>query len=91
MEKTLYEELVKQGITVHSHYSDLYFPVTEQTTAILKQFPDKKGITTTFTNQVEGGRWYDTPFAYLPYWEEAFQKGKKIAEAKKMALDKASQ
>jgi hypothetical protein len=73
MEKTLFEELVKQGITVNSHYSDLYFPVTEQTTAILKQFPDQKGITTVFTNQVEGGRWYDTSCAFLPYWEEAFQ------------------
>jgi len=86
METTLYAELVKQGITVHSHYSNLYFKVTEQTTAILKAFPQDKGITTTFINQVEGGLWYDTPFAYLPYWEQKQAGGKKLAEAKKLAL-----
>jgi hypothetical protein len=86
METTLYAELVKQGITVHSHYSDLYFPVTEQTREVLARFPDQKGITTTFINQVEGGLWYDTPFAYIPYWEQKQAEGKKLAEAKKSRL-----
>lgn len=86
METSLYAELIKNGITCHSHYSDLYFPVTEQTTAILKQFPVEKSNTTTFKNQVEGGLWYDTPFSYIPYWEQKIAEGKALAEAKKSRL-----
>lgn len=64
----LYDELVEKGIKISNHYSDLYFPVTKETTEILARYPLQQGNATTFKNQVEGGLWYDVPFAYLPYW-----------------------
>lgn len=75
--KTLYAELVAAGIPVAHHESDLYFPITEQTRAILEKYPLEKGNATTFTNQVEGGRWYDVPFAFIPWWEK--RAGKAVA------------
>ena len=66
---TLYQEIVAAGIPIGCHESDLYFPVTEQSREILARYPLQKGNATTFINQVEGGRWYDIPFAYDPWWE----------------------
>ena len=61
----LYDECVARKIPCHGHATDLYIPVTEETTALLAHF----GLTATvFANQVEGGRWYDVPFEYLPGW-----------------------
>jgi hypothetical protein len=67
---TLYEELTAAGIKTSNHESDLYFPITKESTLILAKYPTEKSNATTFTNQVEGGRWYDVPFAYLPWWEK---------------------
>ena len=64
---TLYAACVARNIPVQNHESDLYIPVTEETTKLVKEF----GLTpTTFVNQVEGGQWYDVPFAYMPWWEK---------------------
>lgn len=57
------------GIKHASHETDLYLPITPQTTNLLRSFPLNNANKTTFTNQVEGGLWYDIPFAYLPAWE----------------------
>jgi hypothetical protein len=70
--KTLYQRLVESGIQVSSHESDLYFPATPESKAILEEFPLQKGNATSFTNQAHpniGERWYDVPFAYDPFWE----------------------
>ena len=64
---SVYAACLAAGIPMHSHYSDLYIPATEETRAILKACDC---ITfRPFRNQVEGGTWYDVPYAYLPYWE----------------------
>lgn len=65
---TIYTDLIEAGQPTSSHYSDLYTPVNDVTTALLK----KHGIRTaqTFKNQVEGGAWYDIAFAFDPYWEK---------------------
>lgn len=77
--KTLYQTLVDAGVEISNHESDLYFPVTKETTQILDQFPLQKGNATTFANQRPpnvGQRWYDVPFAYVPWWEHRMrQKG----------------
>ena len=72
--ESLYKRLTNAGIKTENHYSDLYFPVTEESKKILDEYRKDNnlngmGMVTTFTNQVEGGRWYDVPFAYDPYWE----------------------
>ncbi|MBC7818413.1 MAG: hypothetical protein IAG10_16120 [Planctomycetaceae bacterium] len=65
----VYDECLAAGIPMANHYSDLYIPATDETRAILKKCDC---ITyRPFRNQVEGGTWYDVPFAYLPYWEAA--------------------
>lgn len=66
---TLYRAILDAGIKFASHETDLYIPATDQTRAILKQFPLQDSIKEPFTNQVEGGTWFDIPFAYLPAWE----------------------
>lgn len=64
----LFEQVKALGIPYASHATDLYIPVTEQTTALIAGYEFKCNVRT-FTNQVEGGQWYDIPFAYLPAWE----------------------
>lgn len=66
---TLYDAIKAAGVKFASHETDLYIPATEQTRAILKQFPLQDMIKTVFINQVEGGLWYDIPFAYIPAWQ----------------------
>lgn len=73
MEETLYAALVAAGIQIANHESDLYFPITPESTAILARFPLQKGNAKTFRNQAPpnvGERWYDVPFAYQPFWDK---------------------
>ena len=65
---TLFDEIKSAGIPFASHESDLYIPITHQTRAIIERYQFKNNVST-FTNQVEGGQWYDVPFAYTPFWE----------------------
>ncbi len=67
--KELYDTLVARGIQTDYHESDLYFPVTEETTALVNDFEHKK-IVKTFTSQLDGKLWYDVPFGYIPFWEK---------------------
>jgi len=65
---SLYKELVEAGIDINSHESDLYCPVTPESTEILARYPEVGW--TTFTHQRTGTRWYDVPFMYDPWWRE---------------------
>ncbi len=67
--ETLFDAIKEAGIPYSNHESDLYFPVTEESRAILMRFAESKANATTFTNQVHRGLWYDIPFAYQPYWD----------------------
>lgn len=62
---TIYEDLLAAGIQVSNHESDLYCPVTPESRALVRKH---ELMVTTFINQVEGGTWYDIPFAYDPFW-----------------------
>lgn len=66
---SLYAELIAAGVEIANHESDLYYPVTPETTAILQRHPLERQCTTTFIHQLHGQRWYDTAFAYVPWWE----------------------
>ena len=69
VKKSLYDALVEAGIEVANHESDLYFPVTAESTEILKQYPLECGNATRFMNQIPPyGFWYDVPFAYTLWW-----------------------
>ena len=65
----LYDDIKAAGIPHSNHQSDLYFPVTPESTAILRLSPVEYTNARTFTSQIDGGRWYDVPFAFLPWWD----------------------
>ena len=65
----LYNTVVSKGIPHSNHATDLYIPVTPETTKLVAEYEHKVSVTT-FVNQREGGMWYDIPFAYLPAWEK---------------------
>jgi hypothetical protein len=67
---SLYQALVDAGVEVSNHYSDLYYPVTPQTTEILSRYPDLRRSTTAFINNITQTLYYDTPFQYTPFWEK---------------------
>ena len=68
---SLYSDLIAAGVQVDNHESDLYFPATEKTRAILERYPLAFSIHETFINQRPpnvGERWIDVPFAFEPWW-----------------------
>ncbi len=67
--KSFFDAVKDAGIPHSNHETDLYIPANAQTRELLRQFPLQDSIKETFTNQVEGGLWFDIPFAYLPAWE----------------------
>lgn len=67
-EKTIYQVMKENGIRCESHESDLYVPVCVETVQILREYR-YCGNVTRFHNQVDGGDWFDIPFAYDPYWQ----------------------
>lgn len=73
---TLFDLVLSTHTPFHSHASDLYIPATNQTRAMLKEFPQCDANKITFTNQVEGGLWFDIPFAFVPWWDALLEKGK---------------
>lgn len=66
---TLYQELKQTGIEIVVHESDIQFPVTIQTTEILKKHPDAGPCISTFHDTITGKLWYDVAFAYDVFWE----------------------
>jgi len=74
--ESLYAALVEAKIQIDHHESDLYFPATEQTAAILAKFPLQQQNATHFKCQTDQKLWVDVPFAYLPFWEAKQKLGK---------------
>ena len=67
--KSLYEEMVEAGVEIDSHYSDLYVPVNDITSALVtRHYGGNHYAAQTFINNIDGKRWYNIPFAYAPYW-----------------------
>jgi hypothetical protein len=59
--------MLANGVQIESHYSDMYVPVNDLTTRLLRHYKCRSNVTT-FTNRVEGGLWFDIPFAYDPFF-----------------------
>ena len=70
MQEHIYDELVSREIQTDHHESDLYFPMTEETTEILNQYPDKFQSARIFRSNIDHNLWYEVPFAYMPFWRE---------------------
>ncbi len=69
MSKSLYQRLVEAEIQTDNYCSDLYFPVTEQSTEIVREFNLSAMTITKFPNEIDGKEWYEAAFLYDPYWE----------------------
>ena len=63
---SLYKDLKEAGVPLDSHESDLYAMVTPESQKIIKTSGHSF---TTFISQIDGKRWYDLPFAFIPFWE----------------------
>ena len=63
---SLYEDLKAAGVETDSHESDLFFPSTEKSRAILDRHPVQKAIAGKCRS--EGKPWIEVPFAFDPYW-----------------------
>lgn len=70
MTASLYGDLKAAGVPLDNHESDLYFPCTEQSRAILTRFPHSEKIATKFKHQQTCECWLEVPFAFLPWWEQ---------------------
>jgi hypothetical protein len=69
----IYKKLKDSGVEMESYQSDLYVPVNETTTEILEAYEVKDNVST-FRSDIDGTRWYEIPFGYLPYWEKRTNK-----------------
>ncbi len=67
---TLYRAITAAGIETDNHESNLYFPATEESRAILDRFPRQKANATTFHSPGTPGYWFDVSYAYDPHWEK---------------------
>jgi len=63
----IYAEMMKAGVPIANHESDLYVPVTEESKKIITNY-DFKSSVRQFKNNLDGKMWYDIPFAYIPWW-----------------------
>ena len=68
MQEHIYDELVARGIQTDHHESDLYFPMTAETTEILNDYPKEKKLAQVFVCELDGQFWYEVPFGYMPFW-----------------------
>jgi hypothetical protein len=66
---TLYEDLKAAGLETDHHESDLYFPRTNESLAILKKHPLQHNNATAFKHLDKNEIWFDVPFAYDPFWD----------------------
>ena len=66
-----YARALALGVEIRNHESDLYLPVTPETTALIRTYRFREGVTQ-FHTTPEGSesRWYAIPFAYQPFWDE---------------------
>ena len=72
---TLYETLKAAGIETDHHESDLYFPYSAKSRAILAEFPIKEKIHTTFRSSIKPhATWIEVPFAFDPFWNAKLDK-----------------
>jgi len=65
----IYEEIIKAGLLINHHESDLYVKKTPESEKIINNYLFKNSVTT-FISQIDGEIWYDMPFVYTPFWKE---------------------
>jgi len=69
-EESLFSKVKRLGIPYDHHETDLYIPVTRETRELLSGYKHKQNVTT-FQSEVEGSMWFDIPFGYDLWWDDA--------------------
>lgn len=72
MTASLYGDLLAAGVPLDSHESDLYAQDKPETRAILAHWPVQAKLALPFWTVARDGteeKWWDIPFAFLPWWE----------------------
>jgi hypothetical protein len=67
---TIFAAVQTLGVEIDNHGSDLYIPVTDATRKLIAKYEYKDNIKT-FTCNKSGFLWYDIPFGYQPWWDDA--------------------
>jgi hypothetical protein len=65
----IYEDMVKAGVEIGHHESDLYVEDSEAARAVLKDYPFRSNCKR-FCCNITGEIWIDIPFAYEPFWDK---------------------
>lgn len=68
--KALYEAAKDAGIATDNHSSDLYIKVSAEAGELIAKYDFKMNVTV-FTADDGSGVWYEVPFAYEPWWDDA--------------------
>lgn len=69
---SLYERLKAAGVEIDNHETDLYFPDTQQTRAIVAACMAEGVLMSPpqrFKSQHDGSTWFDAAFQFTPEWE----------------------
>jgi hypothetical protein len=67
--QSLYEQLLKAGVKLDHHESDLYAEKTPVSERIIRSYQFRSNVTV-FRDNIDHNLWYDIPFAYSPFWEK---------------------
>ena len=68
MSDSIYQQMIKTGVPISNHSSDLYVKVTPATKAIIETYELKQSVSI-FRSLLDKEEWYDIPFAFDPWWE----------------------
>lgn len=79
----LYEQLLKEGVPLDHHESDLYALKTPVSERLIRTYRFRSNVTT-FRSQIDGKIWYDIPFAYTPAWTKRSASIDKTAVAQEL-------
>lgn len=69
---SIYDDLLRAGIEVDHHRSDLYAPNTKEVRDILKRYPQQpvEPFAVQPSHPDRGQAWVCIPYAYSPFWED---------------------
>jgi hypothetical protein len=70
----LYDELVKSGIELDHHESDLYVLDTPAAREVLQAYAAKGAAFRWFKSEIDKRMWIEIPFAFDPWWSAKAQR-----------------
>jgi hypothetical protein len=69
--KLIYSAMLEAQVPIENWQSDLYVPINDKTTSIIKKYPELLNTVTTFKSETDKTMWYEIPFQFLPHFEHS--------------------